>query len=72
MTSPSVTTHWTVSGMTCAHCAASVTEELGEVDGVRDVHVDVSTGAVVVVSDRALTRDQVARAVDEAGYALAG
>lgn len=31
------TTTYTVTGMTCAHCVASVTEELGEIAGVTDV-----------------------------------
>lgn len=64
------TTTWTVTGMTCSHCAASVTEEITEIDGVRDVRVDVDSGRVEVDSDRELGRDEIAAAVDEAGYAL--
>lgn len=64
-------TRWTVSGMTCGHCVASVTEELQEVPGVTDVQVDLPTGAVTVTSDVELARDTVAAAVTEAGYQLA-
>ncbi len=39
------TTTITVSGMTCGHCVASVTEELSELDGVTDVAVDLHAGA---------------------------
>jgi copper chaperone CopZ len=65
------TSTWTVSGMTCGHCVASVTEELLEVDGVEAVDVELDTGLVTVTSAGPLERDAVAEAVDEAGYALA-
>ena len=65
-------TVYTVTGMTCAHCARSVTEELTELDGVTDVSVDVPTGAVTVVSTAELAKEKVAAAVSEAGYELVG
>jgi len=65
------TTTWTVTGMTCQHCAASVTEELLEVDGVEAVEVDVPTGAVTVRSEVPVDRAEVEAAVREAGYRLA-
>ena len=64
------TTTWTVAGMTCSHCVASVTEELLEVDGIEAVDVDLPTGAVTVTSAGPVERAVVAAAVDEAGYAL--
>ena len=67
----SVTSTWTVTGMTCGHCVASVTEELLEVDGIETVEVDLPTGAVTVTSAGPVERADVAAAVDEAGYALA-
>ena len=67
----SETTTWTVTGMTCGHCVASVTEELLEVDGIEAVDIDLPTGAVTVTSAGPVERAAVAAAVDEAGYALA-
>jgi copper chaperone len=61
---------YTVTGMTCDHCAMSVREEVGAVDGVTDVAVDVPTGKVTVTSVAALTADTVRAAVEEAGYQL--
>jgi copper chaperone CopZ len=61
---------YTVTGMTCQHCVASVTEELSEIDAVTAVDVDLATGAVTVTSERALRADEVSAAVAEAGYAL--
>ncbi|GAA2007758.1 heavy-metal-associated domain-containing protein [Nocardioides kribbensis] len=67
----STTSTWTVTGMTCGHCVASVTEELEEIDGVEQVEVTLEGGHVEVTSGRELTRDEVEVAVAEAGYALA-
>ena len=62
---------YTVTGMTCGHCAASVREEISEIHGVDAVDVVVDTGAVTVTSDAPLDRAAVEAAVTEAGYALA-
>ncbi|MGH3587046.1 MAG: heavy-metal-associated domain-containing protein [Pseudonocardia sp.] len=65
-------TTYTVTGMTCGHCVASVTEEISEIDGVTDVAVDLPTGAVTVTSQNPLEAADVRSAVEEAGYQLAG
>lgn len=61
---------YTVSGMTCGHCASSVTEEISALPGVTDVQVDLAAGTVVVASDTELGADTVRGAVEEAGYQL--
>jgi copper chaperone len=63
---------YTVDGMTCEHCVASVTEEISELDGVSAVAVELSTGAVTVTSAQPLDTTDVRTAVEEAGYKLAG
>ena len=60
----------TVSGMTCEHCVASVTEEVAEIPGVEQVDVDLATGALQVTSERPLDDAEVRAAVEEAGYQL--
>ena len=62
---------YTVQGMTCEHCVRAVTEEVGAVDGVAGVDVDLPTGRVTVRGD-AFTDAAVAGAVDEAGYEVVG
>ncbi|AFA71569.1 heavy metal transport/detoxification protein [Gordonia polyisoprenivorans VH2] len=61
---------YTVTGMTCGHCAASVREEIEEIPGVQNVDVTVDSGRVEVTSETPLDREAVARAVTEAGYQL--
>jgi copper chaperone CopZ len=65
------TQRWTVTGMTCEHCAASVTEEVGEIAGVERVEVDLASGGLTVFSAEPLDDETVRAAVDEAGYTLA-
>ncbi|SDU87804.1 heavy-metal-associated domain-containing protein [Jiangella alkaliphila] len=66
------TSTYTVVGMTCDHCAGSVREELGRLDGVSRVDVDLATGNVDVTSAAPLDGGDVKVAVEEAGYQLAG
>ncbi|MEP9416589.1 MULTISPECIES: heavy-metal-associated domain-containing protein [unclassified Gordonia (in: high G+C Gram-positive bacteria)] len=61
---------YTVTGMTCGHCAASVREEIEEIAGVTGVEVAVDSGRVEVTSEAPLDRADVERAVTEAGYQL--
>ena len=65
------TTSITVTGMTCQHCVNAVTEEVGAVDGVSGVTVDLATGRVDVESTAPVPADALAAAVDEAGYEIA-
>ncbi|NYG54759.1 heavy-metal-associated domain-containing protein [Nocardioides perillae] len=67
----STTATWTVTGMTCGHCVASVTEEVEELDGVTAVDVDLASGAVTVTSEQPLDDAAVRAAVAEAGYSVA-
>ncbi|HLR83419.1 MAG TPA: heavy-metal-associated domain-containing protein [Nocardioidaceae bacterium] len=64
-------TSYTVTGMTCEHCVASVTEEVSEVAGVVDVKVDLASGGLTVTSVEPVTDDAIRSAIEEAGYVLA-
>lgn len=69
----STTATYSVTGMTCSHCVAAVTEEVSRLAGVSAVDVDLNAGGdsrVTVTSAEALPLDAVRDAVDEAGYAL--
>ena len=65
------TATYTVTGMTCAHCVSSVTEEVTALPGVTDVQVDLDSGRLTVTGDAADDTDAVRGAVEEAGYSLA-
>ncbi|GLP82043.1 heavy-metal-associated domain-containing protein [Mycobacterium antarcticum] len=64
------TKSYAVTGMTCSHCVAAVTAELGALAGVTDVQVDLvadGTSTVTISSDAPLIAEQVVAALDEAG-----
>ena len=63
------TSTYTVTGMTCGHCEASVREEVSEVAGVTGVEVSHETG-VLTVTGEGVSDDAVQAAVQEAGYAV--
>ena len=67
---------YAVTGMTCEHCVNAVTTELGSLDGVSAVTVDLVAGGnsqVTITSDRPLSEEEVIAALDEAGgYQISG
>ncbi len=63
-------TTYRVEGMSCDHCVHAVRTEVGALDGVTEVQVDLATGEVVVTSAASLDEAAVRAAVDEAGYEL--
>jgi copper chaperone len=67
-----IVTTFTVTGMTCGHCVAAVTDEVGKIDGVTKVEVDLPSGAVTVHSLGPVEPSAFADAVDEAGYEVGG
>jgi copper chaperone CopZ len=66
----SQTSTYTVTGMTCGHCVASVTEEVEEIPGVETVDVVLDTGTLTITSADPIDAAAVKAAVEEAGYQL--
>ncbi|MGK2852931.1 MAG: heavy-metal-associated domain-containing protein [Microbacteriaceae bacterium] len=62
------TSTYTVTGMSCGHCEASVRKEVSGVAGVQDVDVEAKTGTLIVTSDQPVEDAQILGAVVEAGY----
>ncbi len=64
----STTTTITVDGMTCGHCVNAVQTEVGKLDGVTDVSVNLTSGQVTIVADSTPDPAALQGAVEEAGY----
>jgi len=62
---------YTVTGMTCEHCVASVSEEVHEISGVEGVQVVLKTGSLTITSSEPIDDTNVQTAVESAGYQLA-
>jgi copper chaperone len=58
---------YTVTGMTCGHCVAHVTEEVESLPGVTDVQVTLDDGRLVITSEAPVDLAAVKDAVAEAG-----
>ncbi|MEY4452566.1 MAG: hypothetical protein RIT51_244 [Actinomycetota bacterium] len=59
-----------ISGMTCGHCAMSVTKELSKLDGAANVNVNPHAGTASLEVAESVDQAAVAAAVEEAGYEL--
>ncbi|MBI4898289.1 MAG: heavy-metal-associated domain-containing protein [Actinobacteria bacterium] len=56
-----------VKGMTCGHCEAAVREEVGGLEDVESVDVDLGA-KLVRVHGQGLSDEAIRAAIDEAGY----
>jgi copper chaperone len=63
----SETAVYTVPAIHCAHCAMSIREEVGDVEGVDEVDVDLDA-KVVTIRGRDLDDAELRAAIAEAGY----
>lgn len=64
----STTTIINVEGMTCGHCVNAVQTEVGKLEGVTDVSVDLGSGQVTIVADNEPDAGALQEAVEEAGF----
>ena len=63
---------FSVTGMSCAGCAANIERSLRKVAGVREAAVNLATGrATVLYNARVVGRRELAKAVRDAGYGVA-
>ena len=67
----SQTNTYTVSGLHCSGCVASVSEEVQEIPGVEHVDLALESGALTITSAESVDDTAVKAAVEEAGYQLA-
>jgi len=60
-----------IEGMTCGHCVMSVRKELTKLAGVKVEDVQIGKARVQYDESR-VKRQDIERAVEEAGYAVVG
>ena len=64
----SVVYEFSVRGMSCGHCKASVEKALKSIGGVKKVEVDLENGKVKVKADPSVKLDTLKATVNDAGY----
>jgi len=57
-----------VKGMSCQHCVMSVTKALGQLDGIRNVQVDLAKGEVRFDNTKGIASNRIEKAISDAGY----
>lgn len=57
-----------VKGMSCQHCVMSVTKALNQLEGIKNVQVDLAKGEVRFDNTKKLVFNQIEKAISEAGY----
>lgn len=68
MTTAGAQQTWSVPDISCQHCIDAITGEVGKVDGVTSVEVDLIAKVVMVTGGQA---EAIVDAIDEAGFDVA-
>jgi copper ion binding protein len=57
-----------VKGMSCQHCVMSVTKALGQLEGIKNVQVDLAKGEVRFDNTKEVASNRIEKAIQDAGY----
>lgn len=57
-----------VKGMSCQHCAMSVSKALGQLEGIKNVEVDLARGEVRFDNPKEIASTRIEKAITDAGY----
>ncbi len=57
-----------VKGMSCQHCVMSIKKALSQLEGIREVDVDLQKGEVRFENSRGIEAKVIEKAIEEAGY----
>ena len=57
-----------VKGMSCQHCVMSITKALSQLDGIKNVQVDLAKGEVRFENTKEVAPNWIEKAIMDAGY----
>lgn len=57
-----------VKGMSCQHCVMSVTKALSQLEGIKNIQVDLAKGEVRFDNTKEVTSNRIEKAIKDAGY----
>ena len=57
-----------VKGMSCQHCVMSVTKALNQLDGIKNIQIDLAKGEVRFDNTKSVASDRIQNAITDAGY----
>ena len=59
-----------VKGMSCQHCVMSVTKALTQLEGIKNVKVDLQKGEVSFDNTKAVVHEKIEKAIESAGFQI--
>jgi len=59
-----------VKGMSCQHCVMSMTKALGQLEGIKNVQVDLAKGEVRFDNTKEVASQRIEKAIEDAGYEI--
>jgi copper chaperone len=59
-----------IKGMSCQHCVKAVTKALSEIDGIKDVQVDLSQGEAAFDEAQPIDQELLRERIKKAGFEL--
>jgi copper chaperone len=57
-----------VKGMSCQHCVMSVTKALSQLDGIKNVQVDLAKGEIRFDNTNEVPSNRIEKVITDAGY----
>ncbi|MBN1841457.1 MAG: heavy-metal-associated domain-containing protein [Deltaproteobacteria bacterium] len=57
-----------IKGMSCNHCVMAVTKALNEIDGIKNVKVDLAKGEAAFDEIKPIDMDLLRKDIKKAGY----
>lgn len=57
-----------VNGMSCQHCAKSVTDALSKIDGISNVSVDLEKKCATYEDSKGVDPEEVRKAISKIGF----
>lgn len=57
-----------VKGMSCQHCVMSVTKALSQLEGIKNIQVDLAKGEVRFDNLKEVASNRIEKAITDAGY----
>lgn len=61
-----------IKGMSCAHCVASVTKALSDIDGISDVKVSLEKGEATFTQQKEVPAAAINNAITKIGFEVVG
>lgn len=57
-----------VKGMSCQHCVMSIKKALNQLEGIRNIEVDLQEQEVRFDNTKSIPSDRIRKAITDAGY----